>query len=80
MREKDDHVQQMLARFGPSPHKFTEQDRAKAIAVRRQKAAERREKAMTFPELARQRVEADPAKWLEPYEKARADGDWRASD
>jgi hypothetical protein len=48
--------------------------------VRREKAAERREKAMTFPELARQRVEADPERWLEPYEKARADGDWRAPE
>jgi hypothetical protein len=27
------HVQGMLARFGPKPHAFTNEDRAKAVAV-----------------------------------------------
>ena len=73
-------VQEMLARFGPKPHTFTDTDRAKAVAVRRQKAAERRERAMSFPEFAREQVESNPARWFEPYEKARADGEWRAPE
>jgi hypothetical protein len=35
---------------------------------------------MRFPEFAREQVERDPARWFEPYEKARADGDWRAPE
>jgi len=74
------HVQEMLARFGPKPHTFTDTNRAKAVAVRRQKAAERRERAMSFPEFAREQVESDPARWFEPYERARAEGEWRAPE
>jgi hypothetical protein len=70
----------MLARFGPKPHTFTEEDRVKAVAVRRQRAAERRERAMSFPEFAREQIENDPARWFEPYEKARAGGEWRAPE
>jgi len=70
----------MLARFGPEPHRFTDEDRAKAVAARRQQVAERRERAMTFPEFAREQVENDPARWFEPYEKARAEGEWRAPE
>jgi hypothetical protein len=33
---------------------------------------------MSFPEFAREQVESDPARWFEPYEKARAEGEWRA--
>ena len=51
-----------------------------AVEVRRQKAAERRERAMTFPEFAREQIENDPARWFEPYEKARAEGEWRAPE
>jgi hypothetical protein len=56
--------------------------RARALdaARRRQKAAERRERAMSFPEFAREQVERNPAKWFEPYEKARAEGEWRAPE
>jgi hypothetical protein len=35
---------------------------------------------MSFPEFAREQVERDPARWFEPYEKARADGEWRAPE
>jgi hypothetical protein len=35
---------------------------------------------MRFPDYARQKVEEAPEKWFEPYEKARADGDWRAPE
>jgi hypothetical protein len=35
---------------------------------------------MSFPEFAREQVERNPAKWFEPYEKARADGEWRAPE
>ncbi len=69
-----------IARFGSKLHTFTETDRQKAVAVRRQKAAERRERAMSFPEFAREQVESDPARWFEPYEKARAEGEWRAPE
>jgi len=76
----DSHVEAMLARFGPEPHRFTDEDRRKAVEVRRQKAAERRERAMTFPEFAREQIENDPARWFEPYEKARGEGEWRAPE
>jgi hypothetical protein len=69
-----------LANLGAKAHTFTDADRAKAVAVRRQKAAERRERAMSFPEFAREQVESDPARWFEPYEKARAEGEWRAPE
>ena len=74
------HVKEMLARFGPEPHRFTDEDRRKAVEVRRQKAAERRQRAMSFPEFAREQIESDPARWFEPYEKARAEGEWRAPE
>ena len=35
---------------------------------------------MSFPEFAREQVESDPARWFEPYEKARAEGEWRAPE
>jgi hypothetical protein len=35
---------------------------------------------MTFPEFAREQIETDPARWFEPYEKARAEGEWRAPE
>jgi hypothetical protein len=76
----ESHVKEMLARFGPNPHRFSDEDRRKAVEARRQKAAERRERAMSFPEFAREQVERDPARWFEPYEKARADGEWRAPE
>src|SRR6185295_10178782 len=77
---EESHAKEMLARFGPNPHTFTAADRAKSVEARRQKAAERRERAMTFPEFAREQVEREPARWFEPYEKARAQGEWRAPE
>jgi hypothetical protein len=74
----ESHVKEMLARFGPNPHTFTEEDRAKAVAARRQKAAERRERAMTLPEYARTQIETRPQEFFQPYEQARREGDWRA--
>jgi hypothetical protein len=35
---------------------------------------------MRFPDYAREQVERDPSRWFEPYERARADGDWRAPE
>ena len=35
---------------------------------------------MSFPEYAREQIENDPARWFEPYEKARAEGEWRAPE
>jgi hypothetical protein len=35
---------------------------------------------MSFPEFAREQIENDPARWFEPYEKARAEGEWRAPE
>ena len=35
---------------------------------------------MKFPDYARQKVEEAPEKWFEPYERARAGGDWRAPE
>jgi hypothetical protein len=51
---------------------------SEAVEVRRQKAAERREKAQTLPEYARTQIERDPASWFEPYEQARREGEWKA--